>query len=247
MLFRYLLVLYLSRANGSSKLKPNDGSIERYKARLVARGFQQTQGIDYDETFAPVAHLTTVRALLAVAASSSWTISQMDVKNVFLHGDLHEEVYMHPPPGIEVPSGHVCRLRRALYGLKQAPRAWFERFVSVIKACGFYSSDHDPALFIHVSSRGRTLLLLYVDDMLITGDDPDHIAHVKTYLSKEFQMSDLGALSYFLGIEVLQTQNGIYLSQAKYIQDLLDRSGLSDTRTVATPDAYGSSLISSSD
>ena len=213
----------------------SDGSIERYKARLVARGFQQTQGIDYDETFAPVAHLTTVRALLAVAASSSWTISQMDVKNAFLHGDLHEEVYMHPPPGIEVPSGHVCRLRRALYGLKQAPRAWFERFVSVIKACGFYSSDHDPALFIHVSSRGRTLLLLYVDDMLITGDDPDHIDHVKTYLSKEFQMSDLGALSYFLGIEVLQTQNGIYLSQAKYIQDLLDRSGLSDTRTVATP------------
>jgi hypothetical protein len=190
----------------------SDGSIERYKARLVARGFQQTQGIDYDETSALVAHLTTVRALLVVVASSSWTISQMDVKNAFLHGDLHEEVYMHPPPGIEVPSGHVCRLRRALYGLKQAPHAWFERFVSVIKTCGFYSSDHDPALFIHVTSRGRTLLLLYVDDMLITGDDPDHIAHVKAYLSKEFQMSDLGALSYFLGIEVLQTQNGIYLS-----------------------------------
>jgi hypothetical protein len=138
-----------------------------------------------------VAHLTTVRALLAVAASSSWTISQMDVKNAFLHGDLLEEDYMHPPPGIKVPSGHVCRLRRALYGLKQAPRAWFEIFVSVIKACGFYSSGHDPAWFIHVSSRGRMLLLLYVDDMLITGDDPDHIAHVKAYLSKEFQMSDL--------------------------------------------------------
>jgi len=164
----------------------SDGSIERYKARLVARGFQQTQGIDYDETFAPVAHMTTVRTLIAVAASSSWTISQMDVKNAFLHGDLHEEVYMHPPPGVDAPSGHVCRLRRALYGLKQAPRAWFERFVSVIKVAGFSSSDHDPALFIHITPRGRTLLLLYVDDMLITGDDPDHISHVKEYLNKEF-------------------------------------------------------------
>src|SRR6185503_5541481 len=114
-----------------------DGSIERYKARLVARGFQQSYGRDYEETFAPVAHMTTVRTMIAVAASRSWTISQMDVKNTFLHGDLHEEVYMHPPPGVDVPSGHVCRLRRALYGLKQAPRAWYERFVSVILEVGF--------------------------------------------------------------------------------------------------------------
>ena len=130
----------------------SDGSIERYKARLVARGFQQTPGLDYDETFAPVAHMTTVRTLIAVAASCSWTISQMDVKNAFLHGDLHEEVYMQPPPGVDAPSGHVCRLRRALYGLKQAPRAWFEHFVSLIRAAGFSPSDNDPALFIHVSS-----------------------------------------------------------------------------------------------
>ena len=135
----------------------SDGSIERYKARLVARGFQQTPGLDYEETFALA--VTTVRTLLAVAASSSWAISQMDVKNAFLHGDLNEEVYMHPPPGVDAPSGYVCRLRRALYGLKQAPRAWFERFVSVIKVAGVKPSDHDPALFIHLSSRGRTLLL----------------------------------------------------------------------------------------
>jgi hypothetical protein len=96
----------------------SDGSIERYKARLVARGFQRTQGLDCNETFAPVAHMTTVRTLIAVAASSSWTISQMDVKNAFLNGDLREEVYMHPPPGVDTPSGHVCPLRRALYGLK---------------------------------------------------------------------------------------------------------------------------------
>uniref|UniRef100_A0A8R7R8S6 Reverse transcriptase Ty1/copia-type domain-containing protein n=1 Tax=Triticum urartu TaxID=4572 RepID=A0A8R7R8S6_TRIUA len=103
----------------------SDGSVERYKARLVARGFQQSHGRDYDETFAPVAHMTFVRTLIAVAANRSWKISQMDVKNAFLHGDLHEEVYMQPPLGIEVPPGHVCCLRKALYGLKQAPRAWF--------------------------------------------------------------------------------------------------------------------------
>ena len=145
-----------------------DGSIEQYKARLVARGFQQSYGRDYEETFAPVAHMTTVRALIAVAAIRSWIISQLDVKNAFLHGDLHKEVYMQPPPGVDAPSGHVCRLRRALYGLKQAPHVWFERFVTVVRAAGFSPSEHDPALFIHVCPRGRTLLLLYVDDMLIT-------------------------------------------------------------------------------
>jgi hypothetical protein len=196
----------------------SDGSIERYKARLVARGFQQTQGRDYDETFAPVAHMTTVHTLIAVAAASSWTIFQMDVKNAFLHGDLNEEVYMQPPPGVNALPGYVCRLRRALYGLKQAPRAWFERFVSVINAAGFKPSDHDLALFIHLSARGRTLLLLYVDDMLIIGDDAEHISHVKRQLGSQFQMSDLGPLSYFLGIEVMHSVKGFYLSQSKYIQ-----------------------------
>ena len=140
----------------------SDGSVERCKARLVARGFQQTHGQDYDETFAPVAHMTTVRTLVAVAAVRSWNISQMDVKNAFLHGDLHEEVYMEPPPGVEVSPGQVCHLKKALYGLKQAPRAWFEHFSSVVRAADFSTSEHDPALFVHTSKRGRTLLLLYV-------------------------------------------------------------------------------------
>jgi hypothetical protein len=102
----------------------------------------------------------------------------MDVKNAFLHGDLHQEVYMQPPLGVEAPCGHVCRLRKALYRLKQAPRAWFERFSSVIQAAGFSSSEHEPALFTHISDHGRTLLRLYVDDMLITGDDQKYIAFV---------------------------------------------------------------------
>ena len=213
----------------------SDGSLERYKARLVARGFQQEHGRDYDETFAPVAHMTTVRTLLAVASVREWPISQLDVKNAFLNGELREEVYMRPPPGYSVPEGMVCRLRRSLYGLKQAPRAWFQRFASVVLGAGFSASNHDPALFVHTSSRGRTLLLLYVDDMIITGDDPEYIAFVKARLSEQFLMSDLGPLRYFLGIEVSSTPEGFYLSQEQYIQNLLDRAGLTDHQTVETP------------
>jgi hypothetical protein len=137
-----------------------DGSIEWCKAHLVAWGFQQEYGRDYKETFALVAHMTTVHTLIAVAAVHSWAISQMDVKNAFLHGDLREEVYMHPPPGVEVPPGHVYHLWRALYGLKQAPRAWFQRFSLVVTTAGFTPSEHDLALFIHTSPRGCTLILL---------------------------------------------------------------------------------------
>jgi hypothetical protein len=191
----------------------SDGSLERYKARLVARGFQQEHGRDYDETFAPVAHMPTVRTLLAVASVRGWSISQLDVKNAFLNGELHEEVYMKPPPGYYVPEGMVCRLRRSLYGLKQAPRAWFQRFASVVTAADFSASAHDPALFVHTSSRGRTLLLLYVDDMIITGDDHEYIAFVKARLSEQFLMTDLGPLRYFLGIEISSTHEGFYLSQ----------------------------------
>ena len=118
--------------------------------------------------------------------------------------------------------------RRSLYGLKQAPRAWFERFTSVVTTAGFVASQHDPALFVHTLPRGRTLILLYVDDMLITGDDLEYIAFVKACLSKQFHMSVLGSLSYFLGIEVSSTSDGYYLSQRKYIQDILDRAGLTD-------------------
>uniref|UniRef100_A0ACD5UI01 Uncharacterized protein n=1 Tax=Avena sativa TaxID=4498 RepID=A0ACD5UI01_AVESA len=129
----------------------------------------------------------------------------------------------------------VCRLRRSLYGLKQAPRAWFERFASVVTAAGLSPSAHDLALFVHTSPRGRTLLILYVDDMIITGDDSEYIAFVKARLRDQFLMTDLGPLRYFLGIEVSSTSNGFYIFQEKYIQDLLARAALGDERTVETP------------
>jgi hypothetical protein len=195
----------------------SDCSLERYKAHLVARGFHQEQGWDYDETFAPVAHMTTICTFLVVASVREWTLSQLDVKNAFLNGELHEDVYMHPSPRYSVPEGMVCHLRRSLYGLKQAPRAWFQRFASMVIAAGFSTSAHDPALFFHVSPHGWTLLHLYVDDMIITGDDPEYIAFVKAHFSDQFLMSDLGPLRYFLGIEISSTPEGFFLSQEKYI------------------------------
>jgi hypothetical protein len=213
----------------------SDGSLERYKVRLVVRGFQQEHGRDYDETFALVAHMTTICTLPVVASVRGWSISQLDVKNTFLNGELHENVYMRPPPEYSIPEGMVCHLHRSLYCLKQAHRAWFQRFASVVTTAGFSTSAHDPALFVHVSPRGMTLLLLYVDDMIITGDDPKYIAFVKTRLSDQFLMSDLGPLWYFLGIEISSTPEGFFLSQEKYIHDLLDRASLTDHWAAETP------------
>jgi hypothetical protein len=169
-----------------------------------------------------------------VASVRGWSISQLDVKNVFLNGKLRDDVYMRPPPGYSVPEGMVCHIRRSLYGLKQASRSWFQRFASVVTAAGFSASTHDPTLFVHVSPRGRTLLL-YVDDMIITGDDLEYIAFVKARLIDQFLMSDLGPLRYFLGIEISSTHEGFFLSQEKYIQDLLDRASLTNHRTAETP------------
>jgi hypothetical protein len=142
---------------------------------------------------------------------------------------------MRPLSGYSVLEGMVCHLCRSLYGLKQAPRAWFQHFASVITAASFSVGAYDLALFVHVSPRGRTLLLLYVDDMIIIGDDPEYIAFVKARLSDRFLMSDLGSLRYFLGIEISSTHEGFFLPQEKYIQDLLDHASLTDHRTAETP------------
>ena len=142
-----------------------DGIIDRYKARLVARGFTQEYGIDYEETFTLVARLSSVRTLIVVSAARKWPLFQMDVKNAFLNGELSEEVYMKLPPGYSHPPGfphRVFRLQRAFYGLKQAPRAWFAKFGSTISQQGFSSSSFDTTLFLRWFGHGITILLLYV-------------------------------------------------------------------------------------
>ena len=160
-----------------------DGSIERYKAHLVAKGFTHEYKIDYEETFALVVHISSVRALLVVVVASKWDLFQMDVKNAFLNGDLSEEVYMQPPPSLSIESNKVCHIQRALYGLKQAPRAWFAKFSSTISRLGYLVSYYDFVLFLHHTDKEIILLLLYVDDMIIIGDDLSGIQELKDFLS----------------------------------------------------------------
>jgi transposase InsO family protein len=214
----------------------SDGTLERYKARLVAKGYAQEYGIDYEETFAPVARMTTVRTLIALASIKKWSIFQMDVKNAFLNGKLVEEVYMEPPPGLSISEGKVLRLEKALYGLKQAPKAWYDRFSRVMIDIGFQFCLTDTALFIKNSDAGIIVLLLYVDDMIITGSDKQGVETIKTLLKSHFEMTDLGLLRYFLGIEVAYSPRGYLLSQTKFAFDIVFRSGITDDKKVDTPE-----------
>ncbi|PRQ43270.1 putative RNA-directed DNA polymerase [Rosa chinensis] len=214
-----------------------DGSVNRYKARLVAKGFTQTYGIDYDETFAPVAKMNTIRVLLSFAANLNWPLRQFDVKNAFLHGELTEEVYMSLPPGYVAasPGDFVCKLRKSLYGLKQSPRAWFGRFSQFMRKVGYKQSNSDHTLFLKHQQGKVTALIIYVDDMVITGNDTVEMDRLQRQLASEFEMKDLGELKYFLGIEVARGREGIYLCQRKYVLDLLTETGLLDCRPIDTP------------
>ena len=215
-----------------------DGSIDKCKAILLARGFTQTHGVDYNETFAPVAKINTIRVLLSLAANLDWHLQQYDVKNAFLHGDLKEEVYMSLPPGYDAPrtSGSVvCRLKKALYGLKQSPRAWFGRFRFTMKKYGYKQSDADHTLFLKKVGDKITVLIIYVDDMIVTGNDLTEMSKLKDYLSSEFDMKDLGRLKYFLGIEVNRSKQGIFVSQRKYVLDLLGETGMLGCEPIKSP------------
>ncbi|KAL0549526.1 hypothetical protein IC582_014011 [Cucumis melo] len=223
-----------SISDGSPERTPDTPPRRSTRARLVAKGYSQEYGIDYEETFAPVARMTSVRSLLVVAAAKQWPLLQMDVKNSFLNGTLSEEVYMKPPPGTSSPPYKVCLLRRTLYGLKQAPRAWFGTFSSTITQLGFTYSPHDTALFTRHTPQGIVILLLYVDDMIITGNDPQAISDLQHYLGQHFEMKDLGSLNYFLVLEVSRRSDGYLLSQAKYASDHLARSGITYSNTAST-------------
>ncbi|CAH9137975.1 unnamed protein product [Cuscuta epithymum] len=214
-----------------------DGSVERYKARLVAQGFNQQAGIDFTETFSPVVKPTTVRLVLTLAVSFNWPIRQLDVKNAFLHGNLTEEVYMRQPPGFVHPQfpHHLCRLRKAIYGLKQAPRAWFHRFSSFLLSHGFTCSRSDTSLFIFRRNSDIIYLLLYVDDIIVTGNSLNLVNHFLSLLNKCFAMKDLGDLHFFLGIHASRTPSGLFLSQQKYISDLLHRFHLHTLKSVRSP------------
>ncbi|CAL1404046.1 unnamed protein product [Linum trigynum] len=219
-----------------TKIHP-DGSLDRHRARLVARGFEQIPGLDFDQTYSPVLKPATLRLILGLAVTQGWPLHQIDVANAFLHGQLQETVYMQQPPGFVDPDrpDYVCRLRKSIYGLRQAPQTWFQCLAAALGRFGFSTSRTDPSLFIYKSSAVRLYMLVYVDDIVITGNDNSTIQRLMVFLRDNFALREMGALSYFLGIEVHRTSSGIVLSQRKFILDLLDRAHMSTANPISTP------------
>lgn len=225
-----------------------DGTLDKYKVHLVARGFSQKEGIDYEEIFAPTTKMSTIWLVLALATQFNWKIHQMDVKSAFLNGDLQEEVYMTQPPGFNVfdQEQKVCRLVKALYGLKQAPRAWYMKIDQYLIDQGFQRSPSNANLYIRLTGDDIMFVVVYVNDLIITGSSTHLIHGIKQDLCNTFDMTDLGLLHYCLGVEVWQTENNIFLSQSKYAKDLVDRFRIQDCKPGTTPMEPGLKLSSQS-
>ena len=214
-----------------------DGTIDKCKSRLVSKGYNQQEGIDYFETFSPVIKSTTFHTVLNVATSRNWCLRQIDINNTFLQGNLTEEVYMRQPPGFVDPDKphHICRLNKAIYGLKQAPRAWYVELKTFLLQLGFQNSVADTALFVLQQGDTLTYLLVYVDDIIVTGNNQHLVERILKALASRFSLKDMGELSYFLGIKVIKTSQGLHLSQRKYILDLLHKMDMQEAKPAPTP------------
>lgn len=215
----------------------SDGAVERYKARLVVQGFRQREGIDYDEVFAPVGKYSTLRAILAHAATTDLDIHQLDFKTAFLNGELEEQVYAQQAPGYkEGPPGSCYRLHKALYGLKQAPRAWHLTLKHELERIGYRPSEADAGLFISTSGP-PTFLLTYVDDILIIPTDSSMLNGIKSQLLSAFEARDLGPASFFLGMDIIRDRQArtIKLAQGRLITDLLTKHGMTEAKPLSTP------------
>ena len=202
----------------------------------MTKGYAQTYGVDYSDTFSPVAKMTFVRLFISLAATHNWELHQLDIKNAFLHGDLQEEVYMEQPPGFVAREEirKVCHLRKSLYGLKQSPCAWFGKFSQAIEKFSLQKSKSDHSVFCRNSSSS-IILLVYVDDIVITGSDSTGISSLKSFLHGQFHTKDLGMLRYFLGVEVMRSKHGIFLSQMKYVLDLLSKTRKLGAKPCSSP------------
>nr|GFC50923.1 putative ribonuclease H-like domain-containing protein [Tanacetum cinerariifolium] len=232
--------------------KDERGIVIRNKARLVAQGHTQEEGIDYDEVFAPVARIEAIRLFLAYASFMGFTVYQMDVKSAFLYGTIDEEmdvksaflygtideeVYMMQPPRFQDPEylARVYRVQKAMYGLHQAPRAWYGTLSKYLLSNGFQMDTIDQTLFIRRQIGDFILVQVYVDDIIFGSLNPQLCREFEALMHEKFQMSAMGELNLFLGLQVLQKEDGIFLSQDKYIGDILKKFGFSYVRSLNTP------------
>ena len=228
-----------------------DGIIGRYKVWLVAKGYTQKQGFNYQETFNPVAKYATVRTILALAAINVWSLSQLNVNNAFLNGELEETVYMEIPDGFQLqgelvaaieaaqPSGNnsklVCKLQKSLYGLKQASRQWNAKLTECLTKHGYSQSKADYSLFTKQDTLGFIAILVYVDDILIASSCDVLEKQLKQLLASSFKLKDLGSLKYFIELEIARSNSGISVSQRKYTLDLLEEYGFLGVKPNSIP------------
>ena len=227
-----------------------DGSIERYKARLVAQGFSQKQGLDYDETFSPVIRFESFRSLIAVAVQKRLKLHQLDITAAFLNGHLEEKVFMKQPEGfvVEGKEDLVCKLKMSLYGLKQSPRCWNFTLDAHLKGMGFVQSTNDPC--IYTSSGGEpTIIGVYVDDFVIAGESSERIEQVKASLSEKFDVKDLGELHYFLGVQVGQDhkRGTVWMGQPTFTDSVLQKYNMSEAKSAKSLVSVNSKLLKASE
>ncbi|GJS62330.1 putative ribonuclease H-like domain-containing protein [Tanacetum coccineum] len=223
--------------------------VVKNKARLVAQGFRQEEGIDYDEVFAPVARIEAIRLFLAFASYMGFTVYQMDVKSAFLYGTIEEEVYVHQPPGFVDPAhpNKVYKVIKALYGLHQAPRAWYETLSSFLMENGFRRGTIDKTLFIKKKKSDIMLVQVYVDDIIFGSTKKSMCTEFEDCMHKRFQMSSMGELTFFLGLQVKQQPDGIFISQDKYVADILKKFDFLSIRTATTPIESNKPLVKDED
>nr|GEV13928.1 hypothetical protein [Tanacetum cinerariifolium] len=234
---RRFLMLFKTQAEKLCRKSFFNSKFKRNKARIVAQGHTQEEVIDYDEVFAPVARIEAIRLFLAYASFMGFTVYQMDMKSAFLYGTIDEEVYVMQPPGfqdLEYPA-RVYKVEKAMYGLHQAPRAWYGTLSKYLLTNGFQRGTIDQILFIRRQRRDFILVQVYVDDIIFGSSNPQLCREFKALMRKKFQMSAMGELNFFLGLQVLQKEDGIFLSQEKYVGDILKKFGYSDVRYSNTP------------
>jgi hypothetical protein len=218
--------------------------VVRNKARLVAKGYSQVGGLNFRETFAPVARLEAIRLLLAYSSLNDIKLYQMDMKSAFFNGEINELVYVEQPPGFEDPMNpnHVYRLKNALYGLKQAPRAWYERLSGFIIKHGFKRAMVDTTLFTNDIDADLFIYQIYVDN-IIFGSTNYALSHeFATMMSREFEISMIGELNFFLGFQIKQMDHGTFVSQDKYLKDILKKFDMENCKPNRTPMATNAHL-----